>query len=159
MDIIELVKVAVQKALKADSAKLDAGTYNLDGTRVIVDLKGSLVKGEAEWHTPTTSIPTVAALALAFKMMGVQRDRFAAILEVAMQAALQQDEQAEAYVQAFNADYAAMEAKVRESMATLPPRRHEGKVYTNKVKMDVVVNAGPALAAAALVTTAVVPAV
>lgn len=158
MDINELVKLAVQKGLKADSAKLDAGTYDLTGTRVIVDLKGSLVKGDAEWHVPTTSIPTVAALALAFKMMGVQRDRMASIIEVAMHAALHQDEQAEAYIQAFNADYAAMEAKVRESMASLPPRRHEGKVYTNKVVMSVVVNAGPALAASALVTTAVVPA-
>lgn len=154
MDINELVKVAVQKGLKADSAKLDAGEYNLDGTRVIVDLKGKLVKGEAEWHTPTTSIPTVAALALAFKLMGVQRERFLETLEVAMQAALNADEQAEAYVQAFNDDYARCEEKVRASMKALPPRRHEGKVYTNKVKMEVVVNPGPAVAALASATVA-----
>jgi len=157
MDIQELVKVAVQKSLKADSAKLEVGEHRLDGTRVIIDLKGVLVKGEAEWHVPTTSIPTVAALALAFRFMGVQRDRVASIIEVAMQAALHQDEQAEAYIQAFNEDYAAMEAKVRESMASLPPRRHEGKVYTNKVKMDVAVNAGPALVASATVAAPVAP--
>lgn len=157
MDIQELVKVAVQKSLKADSAKLEVGEHRLDGTRVIIDLKGVLVKGEAEWHVPTTSIPTVAALALAFRFMGVQRDRVASIIEVAMQAALHQDEQAEAYIQAFNEDYAAMEAKVRESMASLPPRRHEGKVYTNKVKIRVVVNAGPALVASATVAAPVAP--
>ena len=151
MDINELVKVAVQKSLKADSAKLEAGEHRLDGTRVIIDLKGLLVKGEAEWHVPTTSIPTVAALALAFKLMGVQREKFMETLEVAMQAALNADEQAEAYVQAFNEDYARCEAKIRASMKTLPPRRHEGKVYTNKVEMTVVVNAGPALVASALV--------
>lgn len=149
MDINELVKVAVQKAIKADSAKLDAGEYVLDGTRVIVDLKGKLVKGEAEWHTPTTSIPTVAALALAFKLMGVQREKFMETLEVAMQAALNAGDEAEAYVQAFNEDYAACEAKVRASMKALPPRRHEGKVYAKKLELDVVVNPGPAVAALA----------
>jgi ABC-type sulfate transport system substrate-binding protein len=132
-DLQEAIKIALQKAMQADSAKLETGEYDLTGTRVIIDLKGKMSKGAAEWHVPTTSIPTIATLALAIKMMGVQRDRFLSILEVAMQAAINQDEQASEYVKAFNEDVAVMEAKVRESMASLPPRRHEGKVYTKKV--------------------------
>jgi hypothetical protein len=156
MDINEVVKMAIQKALKAKSAEIDAGEYRLDGTRIVADLKGKLTKGEEEWHTPTTSIPTVAALALAFKLMGIQRERFMEALEVAMTTALAMDEKAEAYVQAFNADYARCEAAVRSSMKTLPPRRHEGKVYTKDVDLDLVINLGPALRPAA--TGAVVPA-
>lgn len=151
MDINEVIKMALQKSLKAKSTEIDAGSYDLDGTRVIIDLSGKLSKGEAEWHTPTTSIPTIATLALAFKLLGIQRERFMETLEVAMNAALANDDQAEEYVKVFNADYSRCEEKVRQSLKALPKVRHEGKVYTKDVEADVVINAGPALVASALV--------
>ena len=151
MDIREVVNAAVSKALAPNSKEIDSGSYRLDGTRVIIDLSGKLSKGEAEWHTPTTSIPTIATLALAVKLMGFQQERFLEQLEVAMNAAIAMDEQAEEYVKAFNDAYARTERKIQRSLKALPKKTREGKIQTRDVQVDVVVNAGPALVASALV--------
>lgn len=154
MDINEVVKAALARAIKVNSTAIDPGDYRLDGTRIIMDLSGVLSKGEAEFHPPTTSVPLIASIALALRLMGVQREQFLEKLEVAMNAALALDEQAEEFVKVFNDDYAATEAKVKSSMRALPPRRHEGKIYPRNVKVDLVINPGPALTASATVTTA-----
>jgi hypothetical protein len=83
--------------------------------------------------------------------MGIQEDLFLEKLEVSMTASLAMDDQAEAYVAAFNKKVAATTAKVHRSMKSLPPRKHEGKILP-KVQADVVFTPGPAL-----VSTAVVP--
>jgi len=151
MDIREVVNAAVSKALAPNSKEIDSGSYRLDGTRVIIDLKGVLTKGEMEEYTPTTSIPTIATLALAVKLMGFQQERFLEQLEVAMNAAIAMDEQAEEYVKAFNDAYARTERKIQRSLKALPKKTREGKIQTRDVQVDVVVNAGPALVASALV--------
>ena len=151
MDIREVVNAAVSKALAPNSKEIESGSYRLDGTRVIIDLKGVLTKGEAEEYTPTTSIPTIATLALAVRLMGFQKDSFLEKLEVAMGAALAMDEQAEEYVKAFNESFAATERKVKRSLKALPKKTREGKILTANVRVDVVVNAGPALVATATV--------
>jgi len=150
MDIHEVIKAAL-RSIKADPTQIDAGTYVLDGTRVIIDLRGTLTKGAEEWHVPTTSVPLIASIALALHSMGIQEDLFLEKLEVSMTAALAMDDQAEAYVDAFNKKVAATTAKVHRSMKSLPPRKHEGKILP-KVQADVVFTPGPAL-----VSTAVVP--
>jgi beta-galactosidase beta subunit len=47
-DLQEAIKIALQKAMQADSAKLETGEYDLTGTRIIIDLKGKMSKGAAE---------------------------------------------------------------------------------------------------------------
>lgn len=153
MDINEVVKAALARAIKVDSTAIDPGDYRLDGTRIIMELSGVLSKGEAEFHVPTTSVPLIASIALALQLMGIQREQFLEKLEIAMNAAMAIDEKGEEFVRAFNEGYAATEAKVKASMKALPPRRHEGKLYPRNVKVDLVINPGPAL-----VTTATVPA-
>jgi len=150
MDINEVIKAAL-RSIKADPTQIDAGTYVLDGTRVIIDLRGTLTKGAEEWHVPTTSVPLIPSIALALQLMGVQENLFLEKLEIAMQASLAMDEQAEAYVDAFNKKIAGTTAKVHRSMKSLPPRKHEGKILP-KVQADVVITPGPAL-----ITSAVVP--
>jgi len=150
MDINEVVKLAL-RAIKADPKAVDAGEYRLDGTRVIIDLSGKLVKGEAEYHPPTTSIPLIPAIALAVQMMGIQRERFMEVLEVAMNAAIASNEKGNEYIAAFNKDWAATANRVKEAPRNLPPRRHEGKVYPRDVAVDVVIEPGPALVASATV--------
>ena len=151
MDMNELVKTAILKALKADPKAINEGTFRLDGTRVIVELGGTITKFPAEWHTPTTSIPLIPSLALMLRDMGFQREQVMEKLEVAMNAALAMNEQAEGYINEFNSDCAALTQKVRASAKTLPPHRHEGKIVPKDVKIEVVVNLGPALVASATV--------
>lgn len=150
MDIDEVVKAALRK-LKVDTSKIDPGSYRLDGTRLVIDLKGVLVKQEDEWHVPTTSVPTYESFALALQLMGIQADGFMEKLEVAMNMALSMDEKAKEYVAAFNKAHADTIAKFQASMKSLPPRRHAGKIVPKDVEIDLVVNPGPALVSSATV--------
>jgi len=150
MDIDEVVKAALRK-ITIDTSKIDPGTFRLDGTRLVIDLKGVLVKQEDEWHPPTTSVPITEALPLALQLMGIQADPFMEKLEVALLMALSMDEKAREYVAAWNRKHADTVAKFRASMKALPPRRHAGKIIPKDVEVDLVINPGPALVASATV--------
>jgi len=150
MDIEEVVKAALRK-LKVDTGKIDPGSYRLDGTRLVIDLKGVLVKQEDEWHTPTTSVPLTEALPLALQLMGIQMEPFMEKLEVALTMALSMDEEAKEYIAAWNKKHAATVERFRQGMKALPPRRHAGKIVPKDVEVDLIVNLGPALVSSATV--------
>jgi hypothetical protein len=151
MDLNEVVKAAIIKALKADSKAIEEGTFRLDGTRVIIDLSGSITKFPAEWHTPTTSVPVTEAIPLALSMMGIQVENFMEKFELALNLAMSMDEKAKAVVAEFNTKQSATAKRFQETLDALPPRRHEGKIVPKDVKIDVVINLGPALVASATV--------
>lgn len=152
MDLNEVVKSAILKALKADSKAIDEGTFRLDGTRVIIDLSGSLTKFPAEWHTPTTSVPITEAIPLALSMMGVQVDNFMEKFELALNLAMNMDEKAKAVVAEFNSKQTESARRFQETLDALPPRRHEGKIVPKDVRIEVVINLGPALVSTATAT-------
>jgi len=141
MDLNEVVKAAILKALKADSKAIEEGTFRLDGTRVIIDLSGTITKFPAEWHTPTTSLPVTEAIPLALSLMGIQVENYMEKFELALNLAMKWTRKREATAKRF-----------QETLDALPPRRHEGKIVPKDVRIEVVINLGPALVASATVT-------
>ena len=149
MDMNEVIKAAILKALKADSKAIDEGTFRLDGTRVIIDLSGTITKFPPEWHTPTTSIPVTEAMPLALSLMGIQVENFMEKFELALNLAMSMDEKAKAVVAEFNSKREATANRFQETLDSLPPRRHEGKIIPKDVKIELVINLGPAMVATA----------
>lgn len=102
------------------------GVYNLDGQHLILELSGSVRKGEDYDYTPTCSIPIIPALMLAFEKAGIVGPHLENMLFEAMEAALNADEQANSRIKERLKDVEAAERRVRARLAELPKQKADG---------------------------------
>ena len=130
LSLTDLETLAIAKAVK-DAAYKDArgnirpGKYAVD---VSVKVTGSVNVGDDYTSTPTASIPIIRSLALVLKYAGVTRDAALNMLEKAMREAVAGETSANDLL--AEADIAAVEERVRATLAKLPEIPCKGKVTT-----------------------------
>jgi hypothetical protein len=137
-EVCKIAANALVKKLKPDT--IEAGEYDLSGTKVLVSFEGKLVKKPNEERTPTVSIPVKTVLALTLQKAGIQREHIESILVEAMTEAIELGEKGEDALAPFIKDYEQYEQRVKATLAQLPKVQVEGKVLTKglEVKMEVV---------------------
>jgi len=107
---------AIAKA--TSSAELPVGDHQVD---CFVHIKGCIRKGEDSEMTPTASVPILAALGLAVKRMGFQRDKFLEILKDSMRDAINGEKAAD-----IDEVTAEASAAVKKTLAALPKITRKG---------------------------------
>jgi hypothetical protein len=136
------IQAAVVQAVKAKFAKvvkenpLTPGTYNLNGQRLIIELSGSVTKGEDESYTPTVCIPVTAALMLAFEKLGCIGPAFENMLFSAMKEALEADEKANERIKERLKAVAAVEERLQRQLGDLPKKTRTGKFLAKNASIS-----------------------
>lgn len=127
------LNTAATKLAKDVRDSVTPGTYEVDEV-VAFRVTGTVKVGEDETYTPTTSVPTKAALALFMRYAGVTGPHAMEALARAMReaAALGTDAKAAKIIAEMH-DVDATEAKVIASLEALPKATRKGKVSVSKV--------------------------
>jgi len=139
----EVVQTVLAKTIKA--VGLPVGKYDLTGTKVTIELSGTMEKRPDEEYTPTVSVPVKAALILALQKAGVQDANISKILVEAMKEALAIGEKGEDAIKPHVKKYDEIEKAFVKTLAKLPKQTREGKTLTKDVNVKIDVKAGSAL--------------
>lgn len=142
----EVVATALAKQIKA--VALPVGKYDLTGTKVTIELSGTMTKCDSEDYTPTVSVPVKAALILALQKAGVQDVNISKILVEAMKEALTLGKKGEDAIKAHVKKYDEIEEDFVKTLAKLPKQTREGKTLTKDVNVKIEIKAGAGLTAA-----------
>ena len=125
LETLAIAKAVKEAACKDARGKVRPGKYAVD---VSVKVTGSVNVGDNYPSVPTASIPIIRSLALVLKYAGVTRDAALNMLEKAMREAVAGETSANDLL--AEADIAAVEERVRATLATLPSIPCKGKVTT-----------------------------
>lgn len=133
--MLNVILTALIKKLKPET--IESGEYNLEGKKITLTFHGTLVKGEAEERTPTTSVPMKAFMALCFQKSGMMQERIDNIVREAMIEAIQMDKKGEETIRPFIKNFEKAEEQVKATLAALPKVKVEGKVLTKGVEIEI----------------------
>ena len=138
----EAIKAAVTKAIgKAD---VPAGTHDLSGTRVIVDIEsGSVTRGQGtagdgfDHYVKTIGISTKAALAAAISFAGIQGDNIEAFLKEAYRLSVEEKKSGSDAIESMRDIDAAMDRVESFAQTMTGQRRTATRVKLNEVSVTV----------------------
>ena len=126
LEILAVSKALKEAAVKAASAEVPEGTYQVDLT---VRLVGTVAKGAPTMRTPTASIPLLPAMALLLRRSGVTAASSMDALIGAIEEAMVLGEDARNALLA-EVGVADAEQRIRERLAALPKVPVSGAVKT-----------------------------
>lgn len=129
LELVALTKAISDKSSTYKEARneLAPGTHEVDFTARI---QGSIIVGEDEEYTPTTSISLIGAMCLAVRRMGIQRGPFLDTMKEVCTEAMQADEETrKALMEELGVK--EFEAEFKSRLTTqLPKATRKGKIKT-----------------------------
>ena len=131
------LKGLLAKAWKNETLELESGVHNYDDT-ITIRITGSVQKMDDQFVAPTTSLPTILALALFWQKCGVTRDHALNMLKEAITEAMTNGKDKDTEIAARVKDVEkAVDSIKRDLIAKLPKQKRAGRVVTKNLTVEV----------------------